>query len=59
MATKEIHNNHERPVLQHTRKGGLYASPRDILTSKSAQRQLKIIRDSSLLKEIRARKKEK
>jgi len=59
MATKELHTNHERPVLQHTRKGGLYAKPRDILTSKSAQRQLKIIRDSSLLKEIRARKQEK
>lgn len=59
MATKEIHTNHERPVLRHTRQGGLYAKPRDILTSKSAQRQLGVIRESKLLKEIRARKQDK
>ncbi|MFO7799875.1 hypothetical protein [Rhodohalobacter sp.] len=59
MATKEIHTNHERPVIRHTRQGGLYAKPKDILTSKSAQRQLEIIRNSDLLKEVRARKKEK
>jgi 3-deoxy-D-arabino-heptulosonate 7-phosphate (DAHP) synthase class II len=59
MAVKEIHTNHERPVIRHTRQGGLYAKPRDILTSKSAQRQLEVIRNSDLLKEVRARKQEK
>jgi hypothetical protein len=59
MATKEIHKNRERPVIYHTRRGGLYAKPRDILTSKNAQRQLEIIRNSDLLKEVRARKKER
>ena len=57
MEVAEKHTNHERPELRHTRQGGLYAKPRDILTSKSAQRQLSIIRKSSLLKEVRARKK--
>jgi len=59
MATKETYNNHERPAIRHTRQGGLYAKPRDILTSKSAQRQLEIIRNSQLLKEVRARKRKK
>lgn len=59
MATKEIHTtNHERPVIRHTRQGGLYAKPKDILTSKSAQRQLEVIRNSDLLKKVRARKQE-
>lgn len=59
MATKEIHTNHEKPTLRHTKRGGLYAKPRDILTSKSAQRQLEVIRKSELFKEIRGRKQKK
>lgn len=56
MSIKKRHTNNERPVIRHTRQGGLYAKPRDILTSKSAQRQLEVIRNSDLLKEVRSRK---
>jgi hypothetical protein len=56
MDTKETHRNHEKPTLQHTNRGGLYASPRDILTSKNAQRQLEFIRNSELYKEVQERK---
>ncbi len=59
MATKKIHINHEKPTMYHTKRGGLYAKPRDILTSKSAQRQLEVIRNSEVFKEVRGRKREK
>ncbi|MEX0770245.1 MAG: hypothetical protein WD035_05905 [Balneolaceae bacterium] len=59
MTTKKVHNNHEKPTIRHTKRGGLYAKPRDILTSKNAQRQLEVIRNSELLQEVRGRKREK
>lgn len=59
MNAKKINTNHEKPTIRHTKRGGLYAKPRDILTSGNAQRQLEVIRNSDLLKKVRGRKQEK
>jgi hypothetical protein len=50
MAANTTNNNHEKPTLRHTKQGGLYAKPRDILTSKNAQKQLRYIRNSPKFK---------
>ncbi|MEX0719080.1 MAG: hypothetical protein WD059_00340 [Balneolaceae bacterium] len=59
MEAKKMNTDHERPTIRHTKRGSLYANPRDILTSKNAQKQLQVIRESDLLKKVRAHRKAK
>ncbi len=56
MDTVKKNKQEERPTIKHTSRGVLYADPKDILSSKVAQRQLEMIRKSDLLKKMRGRK---
>lgn len=47
------------PKLHYTKKGAVYANPKDIITSGSAQKQIKELKDSNLVKSIKSRRSRK
>lgn len=45
--------NNKEVQIHHTKRGVLYADPKQILRSKNARRQIHALKDSDLLKKIR------